>query len=233
METKSEMTKSERRKLLRTVLTRFSMLPVFLGLFVLLPAGTFDFWQFYAYLAVTVVPMVFVMIYFLREDPEFLVRRMRAREKEKQQKNFQILSSVTFLSAYFIPGLDRRFGWSDIPLHTVLLADAIILLGYLLVVLVFNQNRYASRIVEVEEDQKLITTGLYSVVRHPMYLGVLLMFIPVPPALGSLWGLVPAVLFPIVLVIRILNEERVLQEGLPGYEEYCRKTRYRLIPFVW
>ncbi|MDX9726910.1 MAG: isoprenylcysteine carboxylmethyltransferase family protein, partial [Bacteroidales bacterium] len=160
-------------------------------------------------------------------------RRTRAEEKEKAQKIIQIVFSTVFLFGFIVPGLDKRFGWSEIPVYMVLMADIVILLGYLLIFFVFRQNSYASRVVEVDKSHKVISTGLYSIVRHPMYLGVLIMYLPTPLALGSWWGLITMAGIPLALVLRILNEEKVLCRDLPGYTEYCKKTKYRLIPFVW
>ena len=233
MEKKSELTQQEMKSLIKKIIIRFSFLPVFLGLLILLPAGTFNYWQVYIYFAVLIVPMLFVLFYFLRRDPKFLERRMKAKEKEKQQILISIFSSFIFLAGLIITGLDQRFTWSDVPLYIIILADIIILLGYLIIFFVFKQNSFASRIIEVNENQKIITTGLYAIVRHPMYIGVLIMFIPTPIALGSYWGLIPFALLLVSLVLRILNEEKVLSANLEGYKEYCQKTRYRLIPFIW
>ena len=233
MEKKSEMTRQEMRSLIRKILIRFSFLPLVLALLILLPAGTFNYWQVYLYCGILVVPMIFVLFYFLKNDPKFLERRTRAKEKEKQQIHIAMLSTLIFLAGFIIPGLDHRFGWSSVPMNIVFLAELIILLGYLLIFFVFRQNSYASRIIEVDEEQKVISTGLYALVRHPMYVGVLLMYIPTPLALGSYWGLIPFALLPLSLALRILNEEKVLTENLPGYKEYCEKTRYRLIPYIW
>jgi len=230
---KSELTQQELKSLIKKIIKRFSLVPIVLGLLILVPAGTFNFWQVYVYLAVLVIPMIFVLFYFLKNDPLFLERRTRAREKEKAQKIIQIVFSLIFLSGFVIPGLDKRFGWSDIPINIVLITDIIVLFGYLLIFFVFRQNSYASRVVEVDKSQKVITTGLYSIVRHPMYLGVLIMYIPAPVALGSYWGLIPMATIPLAIVFRILNEEKVLSKDLPGYKEYCQKTRYRLIPLIW
>ena len=230
---KSELTQQEMKSLIKKILKRFSLVPIVLGLLILVPAGTFNFWQVYVYIGILVIPMIFVLFYFLKNDPLFLERRTRAKEKEKAQKIIQIVFSLIFLSGFVIPGLDKRFGWSDIPINIVLITDTIILLGYLLIFFVFRQNSYASRVVEVDKSQKVITTGLYSIVRHPMYLGVLIMYIPTPVALGSYWGLIPMATIPLAIVFRILNEEKVLSKDLPGYKEYCQKTRYRLIPLIW
>jgi len=233
MEKKSEITPQERKSLLRKILIRFSFLPLALAILILLPAGTFNYWQVYVYTGVLVVPMFFVLFYFLKNDPKFLERRTKAKEKEKQQVIIQMLSMLIFLAGFIIPGLDHRFSWSSVPANTSIVADVIILLGYLIIFFVFRQNSYASRIIEVDEEQQVISTGLYALVRHPMYVGVLIMYIPTPLALGSYWGLIPFALLPLSMALRILNEEKVLSENLKGYKEYCQKTRYRLIPFIW
>jgi protein-S-isoprenylcysteine O-methyltransferase Ste14 len=230
---RSEFTYQEMKSLIKKIVMRFSLVPLVLGLLILVPAGTLKFWQVYVYLGILVIPMIFVLFYFIKNDPSFLERRTRAKEKEKAQKIIQMVFSLIFLSGFVVPGLDKRFGWSDIPVNIVLITDIIILSGYLIIFLVFRQNSYASRIVEVEKNQKVITTGLYSVVRHPMYIGVLIMYVPSPVALGSYWGLIPMAMIPLAIVSRILNEEKVLSENLPGYKEYCKKTRYRLIPYIW
>lgn len=233
MDVKSEMSQKEIRSLLGRLIFRFSFIPIFLGLLVLLPAGTFNFWQVYVYFGIFVIPMSLVLIYFIKRDPRFLERRANTSEKEKQQILISILSTAIFLSGFIVSGLDHRFGWSNIPEVAVILVDILILLGYLIIFSVFKQNSYASNIVEVGETQKVISTGLYGVVRHPMYVGVLIMFIPTPIALGSYWGLIPFAFLPLSLVLRILNEEKLLKENLEGYKEYCHQTKYRLIPFLW
>ena len=233
MEKKSEITQQEMKLLIKKLIIRFSFIPAFLGLLILIPAGTFNYWQLYIYFAVLVVPMIFVLFYFLKKDPQFLERRTKAKEKEKQQLVISILSAIVFLAGFIISGLDHRFGWSNVPIYITIATDIIILSGYLIIFFVFKQNSYASNIIEVNENQKIISTGLYGIVRHPMYIGVLIMFIPTPIALGSYWGLIPFALLPVSLILRILNEEKVLSENLKGYKEYCQKTRYRLIPLVW
>jgi protein-S-isoprenylcysteine O-methyltransferase Ste14 len=233
METKSEMTNQERSVLIRKMIVRFSFVPLFIGLCTLLPAGTFNYWQVYLYFSVLVIPMIFVLIYFFKRDPKFLERRTKGTEKVKEQKLIQLINLPVFMAAFIIPGLDRRFGWSDIPPEVIIATDAVILGGYLIIFMVFRENSYASRIVEIDKEHKIITTGLYSVVRHPMYLGVLIMYLPTPLALGSYWGLIPMALLPVSLVFRIVNEEKVLKENLEGYNEYCLKTKYRLIPYIW
>jgi len=229
----SELAQPEMKSLINKIITRFSLVPIVLLLLILIPAGTLIYWQVYLYIIILVVPMIFVLFYFLKNDPLFLERRTKAKEKEKEQIIIQIVFSFIFLSGFVIPGFDKRFGWSDVPIYIVIIADIVILFGYLLIFFVFKQNSYASRIVEVEKNQKVISTGLYGFVRHPMYIGVIIMFVPTPIALGSYWGLIPMTTIPIALVFRIINEEKVLSKDLPGYKDYCQKTRYRLIPYVW
>ena len=233
METKSEITNEGRSALIRKMILRFSFVPLFIGVFTLLPAGTFKYWQVYLYFFVIVIPMIFVLFYFLKRDPKFLERRTKGTEKVKEQKLIQLINLPVFLAAFIIPGLDRRFGWSDVPVETIIITNIVILGGYLIIFNVFRQNSFASRIVETDKEQKVITTGLYSTVRHPMYIGVLIMYMPTPMALGSYWGLIPMALLPVALVLRILNEEKFLKENLEGYKEYCLKTKYRLIPYIW
>jgi protein-S-isoprenylcysteine O-methyltransferase Ste14 len=229
----SEMTQQEMKALKKKIAIRFSLLPLFLGLIVLLSAGTLKFWQIYVYFAVLVVPMVFALLYFLKKDPRFLERRMKEKEKERQQKLIQILGILIFLAGFITAGLDHRFAWSGVPIYLILTADIIVLLSYLMIFFSFRENTYASRIVEVSEHQKVISTGPYKFVRHPMYLGVLVMFLATPISLGSYWALTPFAFLPVLLVLRILNEEKVLSNNLQGYKEYCERTKYRLLPGVW
>lgn len=233
MEPSSEMTSAEKRALLKNMIIKFSFVPLFIAFFTLIPAGTMNYWQVYVYFGVILIPMLFVLRYFMKNDPRFLERRSRFAEKEKTQKFIQWINLPVFISAFIVPGLDRRFGWSDVPVEIIILTDVLILGGYLIVFFVFRQNSFASRIIEIDKGQKVITTGLYAFIRHPMYLGVLIMYLPTPMALGSYWGLIPMALLPVSLVVRILNEEKVLSENLEGYKEYCVRTRYRLIPYVW
>ena len=204
-----------------------------MGLMLFLPAGTLYYWQAWIYCGVLFIPLSFVVFYFFKYDPELLERRMKMREKEEKQKTIQIVGIIIFFIGFLIPGLDYRYHWSNVPFLLVIAANAIVLAGYLLCFLVFRENSYASRIIEVEKGQKVITTGPYAIVRHPMYLGVLVMYLFTPLALGSYWALIFFLpLFPL-LVSRLLNEEEVLLRELPGYKEYCQKTRYHLVPFIW
>ncbi|MDD5340774.1 MAG: isoprenylcysteine carboxylmethyltransferase family protein [Candidatus ainarchaeum sp.] len=204
-----------------------------IGLMFFVPAGTLDYWQAWAYIAVVFIPASLVISYFLDKDPEFLERRMKLKEKEAKQQLVVKLAGILFVIGFLIPGLDHRFGWSNVPFGLVAAADACVLIGYIICFLVFRENSYAGRTIEVVKGQKVISTGPYSIIRHPMYLGVLLLYVATPIALGSYWALPPFLLVVPVILFRILNEEEVLRRELAGYKEYCKKTRYRLLPFIW
>lgn len=220
-------------ELIKMVFARLLIvIPLLLAMF-FLPAGTFAYWEAWLYLTVLLTPMVLVLIYLLRNDPALLARRMRMREKEASQKLIVKLGSLYYLLIFLIPGFDKRFGWSNVPVVVVIVADVLVLLGYGMFFLVLRENRYASRIIEVEQGQEVISSGPYAIVRHPMYLGVSLMYILSPLALGSYWATIPSLLIIPLLVARIRNEESVLGRELKGYKEYMQKTTYRLIPGIW
>jgi protein-S-isoprenylcysteine O-methyltransferase Ste14 len=223
----------DRRELLKTVLTRFGGAFVLLGLMFFLPAGTLAYWQAWVWMAVLFMPMAGVLAYLVRKDPALLERRMRTREPEREQSLLIKLSLLWFALTFLLPGFDRRFGWSQVPVWVVFSADALVLLGYCIFIWVVRENTYASRVVEVEQGQKVISSGPYSIVRHPMYVGVLLMYICTPLALGSYWALIPDLLIIPFIIARIRNEEMVLQRDLTGYSQYMQSTRFRLLPGVW
>jgi protein-S-isoprenylcysteine O-methyltransferase Ste14 len=221
------------KSLKKKLAIRFFLFPLILSLFLFLPAGTFNYWQVYLYFVVLMGPLIFVVRYFLKNDPEFLVHRMTMKEKEREQKKIISISNVVFFIGFLVPGFDRRFGWSDIPASVVIAADILVVVSYLFIVYVFKTNRYASRVIEVQKGQTVVSTGPYSIVRHPMYSGMFVLIFATPIALGSYWAVVPFLLTPVTFVFRILNEEKVLSEQLTGYKEYCNTVRYRLIPYVW
>jgi len=222
-----------RKELTRVVFLRLALTVPVLGAMFFLPAWTLAYWHAWVYLAILLIPMFLVMQYLIRHDPDLLERRMRTREREPAQKRIVSLSFIPFLAGFVLPGFDVRLGWSRVPVAAALCADLLVLLGYALVILVFRTNSYASRTVVVEEGQSVITTGPYAVVRHPMYVGAIMMYCLSPIALGSYWAAIPALFIIPVLVQRIRNEEVVLLRDLRGYGDYAKRTRYRLIPGVW
>jgi len=198
-----------------------------------LPAGTFAYWQAWVYMAIVLIPMTFVGRYMLRHSPRLLERRLQARERERTQKGVLSFGILFLLGAFLVPGFDRRWGWSVMPWWVVVAADLLVLLGYGMIFRVFRENQYTSRTVQVEQGQQVITTGPYSVVRHPMYVGVVVFYLASPIALGSWWAFLPAAVIIPILILRIINEEEVLERDLPGYREYKLKTKYRLVPGIW
>ena len=221
-----------------SALTRIVVLRYMEGFLVLsamffLTAGTFAYWQAWLYLAILFISMAFVMVYLLKNDPELLERRMHFREQEKAQKRIISLSWLWFLLAFLLPGLDFRFGWSNVPVVVVLAAALLVLLGYGMIVWVFRENRYASRVIEVAQGQQVIDSGPYALVRHPMYCGAIVLYLFSPLALGSWWAMISALPIIPILFMRIRNEEEVLLRELPGYAEYRERVRYRLVPGLW
>lgn len=219
--------------LITRLLVRMLAVAILMPALLFLPAGTLDYWEAWVYLAIVLTSMSGYLLYFLENDPGLLERRMRAKEKETRQRSLVIAMSLLFFLAYLVPGFDRRFGWSSLPVAAVLLADLVVALSYALIFLVLRENRYASRIVEVEEGQEVVETGPYAVVRHPMYLGALLMMLAAPLALGSWWAVLPALANIPLLAARITDEEALLQQDLEGYGAYMERTRYRLVPGFW
>ncbi len=222
-----------KRDLAMKALVRFVPGIAVLASILFLSAGTLWYWEAWVYLAILCVPMTFVLVYLIKKDPELLERRLRMREKETEQKLIIKLSYVYFLTAFLLPGFDQRFEWSSVPTSIVIGADIVVMLGYGVFVLVLRENRYASRVIEVDQRQEVTKTGPYAWVRHPMYLGISLMYAASPLALGSYWGVIPTVLLIVLLVARIRNEETVLLNQLPGYRDYTARTRYRLFPGIW
>jgi protein-S-isoprenylcysteine O-methyltransferase Ste14 len=221
------------KELIKIVVSRVIGFFLTFGIIFFLPAGTFSYWQAWVYLVILFIPMLFTMAYLIKNSPDLLERRMRMREKETTQKSIVIISAIFLALAYLLPGFDYRFGWSNIPPVLVIIADLFVVLGYVFIILVFRENRYASRVIEVDQTQTVISSGPYAIVRHPMYLGTIVMYVFSPLALGSYWAIIPALHIIPTLIARIINEEMVLSRDLKGYEEYKQKTKYRLFPGIW
>ncbi len=220
---------------LKTVMG-FAFLMLVLALALFLSAGSLSFWQAWVYLAVFAVCTILITLYLMGNDQELLAGRVQAgpvAETQRSQQVLQSLASLCFLALFIVPGMDFRFHWSFVPPALSWIAEALVALGFYMVFLVFKENSYTRATIQVSAGQQVVSTGPYSVVRHPMYSGAGLLVLATPIALGSWVALPFAILLMLVIVVRLLDEERFLESHLPGYADYARRVRYRLLPFVW
>jgi protein-S-isoprenylcysteine O-methyltransferase Ste14 len=215
------------------------LLVVVMGTILFATAGEWtigDYWQAWVYLLIFTITSLLTTIYLIRNDPELLNRRMRGgptAEKRSSQRVIMVFTSLAFIGLLVVPALDRRYGWSTVPIYVVIAGDALVVIGFYFIFLVYKENKYASATIEVAANQKVIDSGPYAVVRHPMYASALLYLVGTPLALGSYWGLLPFVAVIPFLIWRLIDEEKVLTEELEGYDQYRQRVRYRLIPKVW
>ena len=223
------MTKS----LFFSAIAKFTLGVVLLGLLIFLPAGTLAFFNGWLFMGILFVPMFLAGLVMMAENPELLKSRLNAKEKEREQSLVVMLSGLMFLAGFLVAGLDFRFGWCPLPQAVSYVAAGTFLVAYILYAEVLRENAYLSRTIEVQEGQTVVDTGLYSIVRHPMYAVTLLLFLSMPLVLGSLISFVIFLVYPLLIAKRIKNEEQVLEAGLPGYKEYKHKVKYRMIPFIW
>ena len=198
-----------------------------------IPAGTWAYREAWLFIALLFTPIFIMGVVLFVKNPELLRKRLEMKEREKEQRGVVAISGLLLVSSFIVAGLDYRFSWSHVSIVVVVVASVVLLIGYALYAEVLRENVYLSRVVEVQEGQRVIDTGLYGIVRHPMYSAVSLLYLSIPLVLGSWWALL--VISPCVLLLaaRIKNEEQVLRKGLPGYIEYTQRVRYRMIPFVW
>ena len=220
-------------KLLFSALLKFSFGIIFVGLLLFLPAGTIKFFNAWLFIGLLFIPMFILGIFLFVKSPELLEKRLNAKEKENTQKGVVGFSAILFLASFLIAGFDYRYGWTSVSLWCVILASVILLVSYALYAEVMRENIYLSRTIEVQENQKVIDTGLYGIIRHPMYAVTIWLFLSIPVVLGSWWALLCMAPYPFLIAIRILNEEKVLENNLSGYKEYKAKVKYRLVPFIW
>lgn len=220
-------------KLLLNALTKFTAGLLLVALLLFLPAGTIRYPGGLLFLCLLFIPMLLLGILMLARARDLLAKRLDVKEKQGTQKGVVAVMGLVFLSGFILAGLDFRFGWSKVPLPVVIVASVLFLVGYALYAEVMRENAYLSRTVKVEEGQTVISTGLYAVVRHPMYTASTVMFLALPLILGSWYALIPFALYPVIMVVRIHGEEKLLTAELSGYEEYKRKVKFRLIPFIW
>ena len=203
------------------------------GLLLFLPAGTFRFPNGWLLIALLFLPMLIAGVVMMFRNPELLKKRLNAKEDEREQKAVLVLSGVMFLAAFVVAGLNFRFSWFTLPVWAVWASAAVFLAAYLMYAEVMRENAFLSRTVEIQEEQTVVDTGLYGVVRHPMYSATLFLFLSMGLVLGSPVSFAILLFYIPIIVLRIKNEEQVLLQGLQGYDEYCKKVKYRLIPFVW
>ena len=220
-------------KLFLSAFTKLIFGIALIGAMLFLPAWTVYYPNGWLFIALLFIPMVIMGAVLFLKSPDLLKKRLDGKEKDGAQRGVVAAAGISFILGFIISSLDFRFKWTRVPLWVVISASILFLIGYALYAEVMRENAYLSRTVKVEENQKVISTGLYAAVRHPMYLATLLMFLPIPLILGSFWGIIPFLLYPPAIIIRIINEERLLTNELIGYSEYKKKTKYRLIPFIW
>lgn len=220
-------------KLLFDGITKIVLGLVLIGMLLFLPAWTVNYPGAWLFIALLFIPTILLGVILFILSPSLLKKRIDAKEKETAQSTIVKLSGLMFVLGFVVSALDFRFGWSSVPAWLVIVASVAFLIGYLGYAEVLRENAYLSRTIEVQDGQTVISTGLYGIVRHPMYLATLFMFLPIPLILGSFWGLIPLAFYIPLIIARIIGEEKLLMKELAGYDEYRKKAKYRLIPFIW
>ena len=220
-------------KLLANALTKFTCGLLLVGLLIFLPAGTLCFYKGWLFIGLMFVPMLIAGFVMLFKSPDFLAKRLDVKEKQATQKGVVALSGLMFIAGFVVAGLDFRFSWSTMPTWVVVVASVLFLTAYGLYAEVMRENAYLSRTIKVEEGQTVVDTGLYGIVRHPMYMATILLFLMIPIVLGSWYALIVFAFYPAIIVVRLKDEEDLLTRELPGYIAYKEKVKYRIIPFVW
>lgn len=220
-------------KLFIQAVTKFSLGVILIGLLIFLPAGTLSFFNGWLFMGLLFVPMFIAGIVMILKNPELLKSRLDAKEKQKEQDLVVKLSGLMFLAGFIVAGLGFRFGWYILPKGVVIGASVVFILAYILYAEVLRENTYLSRTIQVQENQKVVDTGLYGVVRHPMYAATLLLFLSMPLVLGSVYSFLIFLVYPFIIAKRIRHEEEFLEKELNGYAEYKAKVKYRMIPFIW
>ena len=220
-------------KLLINGLVKFSLGLLMVGLLIFLPAGSLHYAYGWLFMGLLFIPMLIAGFVMLAKSPQLLKRRLDAKEKQAAQKGVLAFSGLMFITGFVVAGLDHRFDWSRMPLWVVIAASAVFLLAYGLYAEVLRENAYLSRTVKVEAGQTVVDTGLYGLVRHPMYMTTLLLFLAMPLVLGSWYALIAFAFYPAIIIVRLRDEEALLTRELAGYAEYKKKVKYRIIPFIW
>ena len=220
-------------KLFFQALSKFLIGLIIICILIFIPAGTVNYPNGWLFIALLFIPMFFAGIIMLFKSPDLLRRRLNAKEEEDEQKTVILVSGIMFLLAFILAGLNFRFGWFKLPTIVIIIASIIFLLAYIMYAEVLRENEYLSRTVEVSENQKVVDSGLYGLVRHPMYTSTIFLFLSMPLVLDSIFSFIVMLVYPIIIIFRIRNEEEVLENELIGYKEYKEKVKYKLIPFLW
>ena len=220
-------------KLFFQALTKFLLGLIAICLLLFVPAGTLNYFNGWLFIALLFIPMFIVGIIVLVKSPELLKRRLNAKEEENEQKMVILISGIIFFLSFILAGLNFRFGWFKLPQIVIIISSIIFLLSYIMYGEVLRENAYLSRTVEVSENQKVVDRGLYGLVRHPMYTSTIFLFLSMPLILDSIFSFIIMLIYPIIIVFRIKNEEMILEKELNGYKEYKEKVKYKLIPYLW
>ena len=221
------------KKLFFEAIIKFLLGVLIVGLLLFIPANTINYWNGWLFMCLLFIPMFIVGIVMMIKEPNLLKSRLNAKEKESEQKEVVVLSSLMFLIGFILAGLNYRFNWIQISNVVVITSSVVFLLSYIMYAEVLRENTFLSRTIEVQENQKLITTGLYGVVRHPMYTATMFLFLSIPLILGSAISFVIFLIYPLIIAKRIKNEEEIMERRLKGYKEYKNKVKYKMIPFIW
>ena len=220
-------------KLFFQAIVKFLFGVLIIGLLLFIPANTINYWNGWLFMGLLFIPMFIAGIIMMVKSPDLLKKRLNAKEKEQEQKQVILFSGLMFLSGFIIAGLNYRYNWIVIPTSVVIIASVLFILAYILYAEVLRENAYLSRTIEVQENQKVVDTGLYGIVRHPMYATTILLFLSMPLVLGSVISFVIFLVYPFIISKRIKNEEEVLEKELEGYADYKKKVKYKVIPFIW
>ena len=220
-------------KIFFQAIIKFVLGAAIVGALLFVPAGSIEYWNGWLLMGILFIPMFIAGIVLMLKNPELLKKRLNAKETEKEQKLVILFSSIMFVSGFIVAGLNYRYSWFMLPNIVVIISSIVFIIAYILYAEVLRENTYLSRTIEVQENQKVIDTGLYGIVRHPMYAVTILLFLSMPLILGSIFSFIIFLAYPIIIAKRIKNEEIVLGKDLQGYSEYKQKVRYKLIPFIW
>ena len=221
------------KKLFIQAIIKYILGVVSIGALLFIPACSFEYWNGWLFMGLLFIPMFIAGIILMIKNPELLRKRLNAKEKENEQKEVILFSGLMFLSGFIIAGLNYKYNWIEVPNIIVIISSILFIIAYILYAEVLRENTYLSRTIEVQENQKVVDTGMYGIVRHPMYAVTILLFLTMPLILGSIISFIIFLIYPFIIGKRIKNEEEVLEKDLKGYTEYKKKVKYKLIPFIW